>query len=192
MSPKEWFTQGSPKTVGAALATAIVAGLGAGAWLELPSYLAEPIHNGAPQPITADDPGRERWDQVVASLGGLGATFVVPAAFYRDTTPEAEFAPDLSDQMAAATAEIDQQLRESEARAQMMRMAWMEPPARRYAYEPVRYAEPPTDAPPVYARGYEPAEPAPIGPAPVAEAERPTSGFEEPAPPPPPRPSDGW
>jgi hypothetical protein len=181
MSPQEWLNQGSPKAVAAALAVAVFAGLGAGAWLKLPAYLAEPIMQGSPQMILADDPGRAKWNQVVASLGGLGATFVVPASFAAPP-PAPVFAPDLEAQLAATNAEIDAELRRSEARMAALRMAWEERAPRRYAYaEPVGYAEPvywpPRDAPPVYAdEGFAP--------------ERPTFEAEEPVPPPPPRPSD--
>lgn len=190
MSPKEWFGQGSPRVVGSLLAAAVLTGLGAGAWLQLPGYLAEPIYSGSPQMILADDPGRARWDQMVASLGGLGATFVVPAAFYTDRSPPPEFAPTLEAQMAAATAQIDEQVRESERRAEAIRMAWVEAAPRRYGYEPVRYSEPPTDAQPIYSRGYEPAyEPAyELGPT---SQEQTTAALDEPQPPPPPRPADG-
>lgn len=190
MSPKEWFSQGSPKVVGAALATALVAGLGAGVWLELPAYLAVPVYTGSPQMILADDPGREKWDQVVASLGGLGATFVVPAAFDSDHSEAPEFTPDLSAQITAATAEIDAQLKAAEQRAQAIRLAWVEPTPQRYGYEPVIYSAPAADAPPVYGRGYEPVSAREAVPAP--EPEQTTAEADDPQPPPPPRPSTDW
>ncbi len=168
MSPKEWFSQGSPKVVGAVLATAVVAGLGAGAGLQLPDYLAQPIYKGRPQVILAEDPGLQKWSQVVASLGGIGATFVVPAAFYSDHSPEPEFVLDLEAQTAAATAEIDEELRMSEQRAQAMRVSWIETPPRRYDYAPIAYAEP---------------EPMP---------EEAMTEADEPVPPPPPRPTEDW
>lgn len=192
MSPKTWLNQGSPRVVCAALAIAVVAGLGAGAWLKLPGYLAEPIHTPTPQMILADDPGRERWSQVVASLGGLGATFVVPAAFYSDRSPEPEFAPDLEEAMAAATAQIDLQLREAEQRAQAMRVAWLEAPPRRYGYEPVRYGDPSTDAAPVYGQGYPPQTQWAPSTEETVGAEQATTAPDEPLPPPPPRPSEAW
>lgn len=185
MSAKAWLNQGSPKVIGAALATAVLAGAASGAWLRLPGYLAEPAYAPEPRMILSDDPGRERWNQVVASLGGLGATFVVPAAFYSDHSPEPEFAPDLDEVMAEASAEIDLQLAEAEQRAQAARMAWLEAPPRRYGYEPVRY----DDAPPVYGRGYPPELPPPDQ---TFGAEQPTSELDEPLPPPPPRPSEAW
>lgn len=191
MSPKAWLNQGSPKVVGAVLATAVLAGAASGAWLRLPGYLAEPAYAPEPRMIQADDPGRERWNQVVASLGGLGATFVVPAAFYRDHSPEPEFAPDLDQLMAEARAEIDLQLAEAEQRAQAMRTAWLEASPRRYGYEPVRYGDAPPDAPPVYGRGYPPERQREAADQ-TFGAERATTELDEPLPPPPPRPSEAW
>lgn len=209
MSFDEWINQGSPKALAAAIATAVFAGLGAGAWVSLPDYLAEPVSRAEPRPIDAIDPGREKWNQIVASLGGVSATFVIPASLRSEPAPEPEFLPELEDRMALASAEIEAELRDAERRAQQVRMEWE---ARRYAYaEPVRYAEPPRYAPrqdiqyapaqtPQHAQRYESAYAHAVSyphetrfPHERIDEPAPARGLdEEPAPPPPPAPSAAW
>jgi hypothetical protein len=200
MSFDEWINQGSPKALAGAIAVAVFGGLGAGAWMSLPDYLAQPVSQSEPQMIHVDDPGREKWAQVVASLGGLGATFVVPASFRSEPTYAPEFLPDLQEQIAMTSAEIDAELREADRRAEIIRAEWDAP--RRYAYtEPVSYApqyEPRYAAEPRYAPSppyeHQRLPQAYAAPAPVYAPARPYApAYEDgPSPPPPPRPSQGW
>jgi hypothetical protein len=191
---------GSAKVFTACVATALAAGIGMGSYLQLPE--PEPALAGS-QPVLSEDPGLTKWREVIANLGGLGATFVVPIAFRTQPAPveaqvyDTSFERDL-DQLAA---EIDAQMRDAElrharwardaqwyreqamiaAQAQLDRQAWE---ARAYGYAPPQPPEPPPAR--RYASAY-PAEPAyAYRPAPPDEFP------DEPVPPPPPRPSMNW
>ena len=216
MALREWLLQGSPKVLGAALATSVTAGLGLGLWLQLPDYLAQPVQRSEPQMIHREDPGREKWRQVVASLGGLGATFVIPSNLHTEPQP-AVFETEGDRQFEMVMAEAESLIAEADARE--AERDWQRQEARReqrewrmrrladapYGYGPPRadpygYGPPPAyGPPPVYGPspryddgprydepGYDPI--ARHGPEPEAFEHR----FDEPVPPPPPRPSYGW
>ena len=56
-----------------AAATALVAGLGFGAWAKPPTELSKPVVRGEVQPVYADDPNLARYKEVVAEQGVTGA-----------------------------------------------------------------------------------------------------------------------
>lgn len=115
MTVRAWW-EGPPRDLAVAVTTALAAGLLAATWLRLPTDLWSPPNQNAGM-ILAEDPGRAEWRAVIAELGGLGATFVIPAAFYGPPPaayPVYESGVDRDmDQLAG---EIDAQMRETEWR----------------------------------------------------------------------------
>ena len=195
--------QGSPKILGAALATSVAAGLGFGAWLQLPAYLAQPIARTEPRMILQEDPGRAKWRQVVASLGGLGATFVVPSYFMEKPQP-AVFQTKNDREFDRVMAEAEDLMRAADAR-EAEREGYRRQEAdgrlrrvddRAYGYEtasadPYGYGPPPAHGPPPrYTERSRYEEPARYEPA-VDETPTVEPEYAEPVPPPPPRP-EGW
>lgn len=203
MSVRDWLMQGSPKILGAALATSVAAGLGVGAWLQLPAYLSQPITRTEPQMIQLEDPGRAQWRQVVASLGGLGATFVVPS-FIRGEPQPAVLQTENDREFDRVMAEAEDMMRAADAR-EAEREGYRRQEAdwrlrrvddRIYGYEtaadPYGYGPPPAYRPP---RGYgeRPRYEDLARYEPALDETRTVEPEEAaPIPPPPPRPAGEW
>jgi hypothetical protein len=130
---REWIVTTGRLTVAAA--TAVLAGVSAGAWLKVPTQHASSYEIGQ---IVADDPGREQWRQVVADLGGLGATFAIPMVLKAaPPSDDLEYFGPMDDELARLVSEVDAQLSEAEARYAAWREedAYSRREAGRYAVE---------------------------------------------------------
>lgn len=210
MSVRDWLMQGSPKVLGAALASSVIAGMALGMYLQLPAYLSEPILRSEPQMILQEDPGRQKWNQVVASLGGLGATFVIPSYLYSEPQP-AVFETEGDREFRKVMAEAESLIAATEARvvdrewyrrqeAERERRDWrlrrIDERSYDYAAAPADsygYGPPPNYGPPLryeerpryeeLARYESPTDP---------QGEMIDDRLDEPVPPPPPRPSFGY
>jgi hypothetical protein len=182
--PIDWLRRKSNGAVAMAMGVAVAAGLSTGAWLNLPDYLSQPAFKAEPQMILADDPGRAKWKEVISSMGGLGATFVIPAALYSRSGGDDYVVEDDEHELQAILAEVDAEMAAAEQQRalvwssdwgwsrrheeEMARREWLgrqAEAARAYAYAAPAYGpydyDPRYEQPSAAARGYDPGHGAP-------------------------------
>lgn len=115
MRIEDWLKQGSNRVAAGIGGAAAASGVMLGLYLQLPGYLAHPVAQFEPQYINADDPGLAKYKQVVSEIGGVGATFVVPRAFYTQASTNAAPA-DMIEDTERLVREIEAEVRATESR----------------------------------------------------------------------------